>query len=71
MHQIIPLTKDIYLCQHSSIKIVKFVYFMNSVKNVVHSLPLSFKNHEINGRALLSLKHVSVFSIHLFEHFPF
>ena len=42
---------------------------MNSLKNVVHSLPLSFKNHEIYRRPLLSLKHVFVFSIYFFEHF--
>jgi len=53
-----------------SITFVKVCVFMNSMKNVVHSLPLSSKNHEIHRRTLLSLKHVSVISTRFFEQFP-
>jgi len=38
---------------------------MNSVKIVV------LENLEVDRRALLSLQHVFVFSVHFFERFPF
>ena len=71
MCQIIPLNNDIYLCPYISITFLKILNFLNSVKNVVHSFPFSFKNLEVHRRVLLSLKHMSVFSFHFFEYFPF
>lgn len=52
----------IYIYVHlSQFRNVKFIFFRNSV------LVLKISRH----RALLSLKHVFVFSIYFFEYFPF
>ena len=62
---------DTHLCTYITITIVKFIYFMNGVNILVHSIRFIFKNLEVDRITLLSLKPVFAFVIPFFEYFAF
>jgi hypothetical protein len=64
-------TNYIYLCPYITITIVEFIYSMNSVNILVHSLRFILKNLKVDRITLLSVKHVFVFFMPFFEYFTF